>query len=184
MSGHPVEPATTSVGLADIGAIEMGSTTVRAITIACAAVGSGLVGGVLFAFSSFVMPALRRVPPANGIAAMQSINRQAVTPAFGSLLAGTFVLSIGGAVYAAFHRDDPATRWVAVGTLAYVGAMVVTVAYNVPRNDRLATFDATTADAARYWATYLSQWTAANHVRTALCAMSSAAFTMAFRATR
>ena len=38
----------------------------RPVAIGAAAVGSGLVGGVLFAFSSFVMPALRRIPPAAG----------------------------------------------------------------------------------------------------------------------
>jgi uncharacterized membrane protein len=44
------------------------------------AVGCGLNAGVFFAFSAFVMPALKRLPPAHGIAAMQSINRLAVTP--------------------------------------------------------------------------------------------------------
>jgi uncharacterized membrane protein len=41
-----------------------------ALTLA-AALGCGLVGGVFFAFSSFVMAALRRLPPADGIAAMK-----------------------------------------------------------------------------------------------------------------
>ena len=39
-----------------------------------AARGSGVVGGVFFAFSSFVMAALARRPAHEGIAAMQSIN--------------------------------------------------------------------------------------------------------------
>src|SRR5258705_6992637 len=38
------------------------------------ALGAGLVAGVFFAFSSFVMAALARLPPAQAIAAMQSIN--------------------------------------------------------------------------------------------------------------
>ncbi|GAA4986027.1 hypothetical protein [Actinopolymorpha pittospori] len=38
------------------------------------AVGSGLVGGVFFGFSTFVMQALRRLPSAQGLAAMQAIN--------------------------------------------------------------------------------------------------------------
>jgi hypothetical protein len=38
--------------------------------------------GVFFAFSSFVMAALRRLPAAQGIAAMQSIHVTAVTPVF------------------------------------------------------------------------------------------------------
>ena len=33
------------------------------------ALGCGLVGGIFFAFSSFVMRALTRLPPAQGIAA-------------------------------------------------------------------------------------------------------------------
>src|SRR6476620_3456710 len=39
-----------------------------------AALGSGLVPGIFFAFSNFVMKALARLPPAQGIAAMQSMN--------------------------------------------------------------------------------------------------------------
>ena len=39
-----------------------------------AALGSGLIGGVFFAFSAFVMKALARLRPDQGIAAMQSIN--------------------------------------------------------------------------------------------------------------
>ena len=45
-----------------------------------AALGSGLIGGVFFGFSGFVMKALARLRPAQGIAAMQSINVVAVTP--------------------------------------------------------------------------------------------------------
>jgi hypothetical protein len=43
------------------------------------ALGCGLNAGVFFAFSSFVMKALARLQPAQGIAAMQSINLVAVT---------------------------------------------------------------------------------------------------------
>ena len=46
------------------------------------ALGCGLNAGVFFAFSSFVMKALARLQPAQGIAAMQSINLVAVTPGF------------------------------------------------------------------------------------------------------
>jgi hypothetical protein len=44
------------------------------------ALGCGLNAGVFFAFSSFVVKALPRLQPAQGIAAMQSINLVAVTP--------------------------------------------------------------------------------------------------------
>jgi uncharacterized membrane protein len=44
-----------------------------------AALGCGLNAGVFLAFSSFVMKALARLQPAQGIAAMQSINLVAIT---------------------------------------------------------------------------------------------------------
>ena len=53
------------------------------------ALGCGLMGGVFFAFSTFVMRALARLPPAQGIAAMQSINVAAITPSFMLALFGT-----------------------------------------------------------------------------------------------
>ena len=54
-----------------------------------AAIGSALVGGVWFTFSGFVMPALARLPAAEGVAAMQSINVKAVTPPLMLAMFGT-----------------------------------------------------------------------------------------------
>ncbi len=154
----------------------------RPVAIGAAAVGSGLVGGVLFAFSSFVMPALRRIPPTQGISAMQSINRQAPTFAFMSLVGATAVVSAGVGIHAALNRDEPGTAWIATGTAAYLAAIVITGAFNVPRNDRLATFDASTPAAADYWQTFLSEWVVGNHVRTACCIVAAASYTAALRA--
>ena len=53
------------------------------------ALGCGLVAGVLFAFSSFVMNALARLPAAQGIAAMQSINVVVINPLFITAFLGT-----------------------------------------------------------------------------------------------
>jgi uncharacterized membrane protein len=60
-----------------------------------ATLGCGLNTGVFFAFSTFVMPALKRLPAVQGIAAMQSINKLAVTPAFMAVLFGTAVAYLG-----------------------------------------------------------------------------------------
>ena len=56
-----------------------------------AALGCGLIAGVFFAFSSFVMKALARLQPAQGVGAMQAINVAAVTPAFMAALFGIAV---------------------------------------------------------------------------------------------
>lgn len=55
------------------------------------ALGSGLIAGVFFAFSTFVMTALARRPPAEGMAAMQAINVAVLNPLFLGVFVGTAV---------------------------------------------------------------------------------------------
>lgn len=57
--------------------------------------GSALIGGVFFAFSSFVMKALARVPSSEGIATMQSINVFVINRSFLGAFTGTAMLSLG-----------------------------------------------------------------------------------------
>jgi len=52
------------------------------ILILKAVLGCGLVGGIFFGFSAFIMKALKRLPPAQGIAAMQCINVTVINPLF------------------------------------------------------------------------------------------------------
>ena len=153
----------------------------RQLVTVSAAVGTGLAGGVFFAFSTFVMSGLRKLPPSNGIAAMQSINRQAPTPAFMTLLFGTAALSVGLGVHAVIHRDQPGAVWTGVGAGSYLVAILVTAGYHVPRNDRLAEFESSSREAAAYWSTYLSQWTSVNHVRTLASTIAAVAFTLSAR---
>ncbi len=58
------------------------------------ALGCGLVAGVFFAFSTFVMSALARLQPAQGITAMQSINITAINPLFMVALFGTAAICL------------------------------------------------------------------------------------------
>lgn len=153
----------------------------RVAAIEGAAVASGLVGGVLFAFSSFVMPALRHLPAPEGVSAMQAINRHATTFAFGALMIVTVLLAAGTGVDAFLHRDAPGAGWVGLGTLAILTAAAITGGYHVPRNDRLATYAAASPEAAHYWRTYVVEWTTANHVRAACCVVAAAAYGAALR---
>ena len=152
-------------------------TTITTVT----AVGSGLAGGVFFAFSSFVMPALRRLPSGQGIAAMQSINKQAPTPVFMALLFGTAASAAGLGVYALLHRDQPQASWLLGGSVSYLASILITGAFHIPRNDKLAALDPNAAETAHYWTTYLSQWTAGNHVRALTCTAAAVLFTIAAR---
>lgn len=158
------------------------SVDVGLTATAIAAVGSGVAGGVFFAFSAFVMPALRRLPAAPGIGAMQSINRQAPTAAFMALFLGTAVVAAGIGIHAAVHRGEPGSVWAGVGSAAYWSAIALTGGFHVPRNDRLAEVDATSAEGPGVWETYAAEWTAGNHLRTLACVGAAVAFTVAVRA--
>ena len=65
-----------------------------------AVVGCALVAGLLFAFSTSVLPALRQRPSAEGIAVMQTINSTILNPLFGLVFGGTTVLCLVLAVTA------------------------------------------------------------------------------------
>jgi uncharacterized membrane protein len=143
------------------------------VVIAAAALGCALSAGALFAFSAFVMAGLKRLPPAQGAAAMQSINVTAVTPAFMTTLFGTALLCLVVAVWAVASWDDGRAPWSLAGGLLYlVGTIGITMAANVPRNNRLAAL--APEDAGDVWSDYLRTWTAWNHVRT-LAGLAAAA---------
>ncbi|KQR11729.1 hypothetical protein ASF78_10865 [Cellulomonas sp. Leaf334] len=138
------------------------STPLVVLTVATA-IASATVGGVFFAFSTFVMPALRRLPPAQGMAAMQSINVTALRPPLMLLMFGAMLASVALVVAGVVDRSP----WLLAGAAVYlVGAIVVTAAYNVPRNIELAALDPASPDAAARWPAWVSEWNAGNHVRT------------------
>ena len=151
------------------------------VLVVVAAIGSGLVAGIFYAFSSFVMAALGRLPAAHGAAAMNSINVTVITPSFMALFIGTTLLGLllgGGSL---FWWNHPAAKLVLAASLLYViGCFGVTMAFNVPLNNRLAAGDAT--QAAAFWPRYLEAWTTWNHVRTAAPLLSAILFAAALLA--
>ena len=112
----------------------------RILTV-IAAVGAGVSAGVFFAFSTFVMKALGRLPAAAGISAMHAINKAAPTPLFMLALFGTGVVSIVLSAVALRHLDQRWAVYLLTGTALYLVCLVLTMVYHVPRNDALALVD-------------------------------------------
>jgi uncharacterized membrane protein len=154
------------------------SDLTRSLT-AVSAVGAGIAGGVFFAFSTFVMRALQRLPARQGLTAMQSINTAAPTPPFMLVLLGTGVTCGALVVDTLVRSDVPAAGWRLVGAGSYLATVALTIAYHVPRNDALGRLDPSAADAAAAWLRYADGWTAWNHVRTATSVVAAAALTRA-----
>ena len=141
--------------------------------------GSALVGGVFFAFSSFVMKALARVPAAEGIAVMQSINVVVINRSFLGVFVGTALLSVGLVMLALVYRAHPATIFFLGGAVLYfAGTFLVTIFGNVPLNHQLAAITATDADAVKLWLHYLDRWTMWNHVRVVAAISATLMFTV------
>ncbi|MBA2518812.1 MAG: DUF1772 domain-containing protein [Chloroflexia bacterium] len=140
-----------------------------------AVLGAGLIAGVFFAFSAIVMPALARLPPARGIAAMQAINVVVLNPWFLGAFFGTAVACLPLALSSVLNWTEPGAGFRLAGSMLYlVGTIMVTIAFNVPRNDALAAVAANSASGADVWARYVPGWTAWNSVRT-VAALTAAA---------
>ncbi len=136
--------------------------------------GSALVGGVFFAFSSFVMPALARVPSSEGIAVMQSINITVINFSFLGAFLGTALLSLGAVVLVLASGYDASTKYFLGGAIVYiVGTFLVTMFGNVPLNDQLAVVSPADPAATELWEHYLTQWTMWNHVRAAAAMLAA-----------
>jgi uncharacterized membrane protein len=152
----------------------------RALTL-IAALGAGLTAGVFFAFSTFVMTALGRLPAVQGISAMQAINKTAPTPWFMTALFGTAVVCVALVVSAFRRLDEPAAVYQLIGSVLYLAGILLTIVYHVPRNDALALIDPNSPSAADTWSHYLAGWTAWNHVRTLTSLAGALSLTLAIR---
>lgn len=145
-----------------------------------AALGCGLIAGVFFAFSAFVMKALAHLSGGQGIAAMQSINVVVLNPWFLGAFFGTAALCVVALVSSLVRWHAPGAALGLVGAVVYlVGTLGVTIAFNVPRNEALASIAPDDPDAAGLWAGYVTSWTAWNHVRTVAALVAAASFSMA-----
>ena len=154
----------------------------RGLTVA-AAIGAGLSAGVYLAFLTFVMPGLRKQPPAHAISAMSSINRAAPgNPLLMLVLFGTGIACVPLMIAGFRHRDDPAAVWQIAGAGLYLVSVLILVGYHVPHNDQLMKADPNAAGASATWSHFYTAWMAWNHARTLAAAGGAASLVLALRA--
>ena len=145
-----------------------------------AVLGAGIIAGVFFAFSTFVMQALARRPTAEGTAAMQAINETVINPWFLGVFMGMTVVSVALAALAVLDWRAPVSTWLVAGAFCYVvGTFGVTAAGNIPLNNELAEVTAGTQEADATWLRYLTRWTRWNHMRTLGAAAATAFYALA-----
>lgn len=161
------------------------NTSPVVILTSLAALASAAAGGMMYAFSTFVMRGLDRTGPVDALTAMRGINTEAnANPAF---LLGYFsatILALVVGVIAVVKLNQPGSWWLLVGAIFGVLGAVITMVFNVPLNNHLDTLEPeglSVVDAAREWQAYLSPWTAWNHVRTATAFIGAALMLVGLR---
>jgi uncharacterized membrane protein len=152
--------------------------------IVVATVGSGLMAGVFFAFSAFVMTALDRLPDRQALRAMQEINDAAPTPWFVVPWLGTAAVCVALVVISLRRRSETSAPYLLAGSALYLVGTVVTFAYHIPKNDDLALVDPNSPGAASAWNDYQTPWTAWNHVRALAFLAAAILFAVALVASR
>jgi uncharacterized membrane protein len=113
-------------------------TTLQGIVLVAATLAMGLMAGVFFAYTTSVMPGLRRTDDRTFVAAFQWIDRAIVNPVFLSIFLGSLLLS--GLAALLFLVDDDGgdvAPWTIAAFLLYLFVVVSTMRVNVPRNDAI-----------------------------------------------
>lgn len=127
---------------------------------------SAVVAGVFSAFSEFIMSALLKAEPASGIEAMQQINRDVIRTQFVAGLLSIAAFSTIFALYSLTVFEGAALVTLILAPLVYLPCVfVMTLAGNVPMNNRLDRLNHSSAEAHAYWLEYGHKWTRLNHVR-------------------
>jgi uncharacterized membrane protein len=140
-----------------------------------AALGSALIAGMFYAFSSFVMRALARLAPAEGVGAMNSINVTVITPSFMLVFVGTALLCVALAAMSLIAWQLPGSALMLAASLLYAGGTFgLTMAVNQPMNLRLGAMQP--GEVSAYWPLYVRSWTIWNHTRTAAALLASGLF--------
>ncbi len=110
----------------------MSSVIVTALLWA-AALSSGLIAGIYFAFSAFIMRAFEKLETSQSVAAMNAINDTILRSWFMPLFFGSTLVSVILIVIALVHWGDAGSGLIlGAGAVYCVGMFVCTVVFNVP----------------------------------------------------
>jgi uncharacterized membrane protein len=107
----------------------------RAASVMAATISMGLVAGVFGLYAHTIMPGLGRTDDRTFVGAFQSIDRAIINPWFiGGGFLGALVFTVIATIA---HIGRDALPWIAAALVLYLVAFGITIAINVPLNDRL-----------------------------------------------
>lgn len=136
------------------------------VSLAVATISAGIMAGVYFAFSAFIMHAFDQLGPVKATDAMNAINDVILRSWFMLLFFGSTLLYFVLIVVAVLSVDM-AGRWLlfSAGVIYVFGMFISTAVFNVPLNNRLAKVHGDDAAKPELWSLYYKNWTKWNHLR-------------------
>jgi uncharacterized membrane protein len=139
-------------------------------TLAAAVLATGLMAGLFSAFSTGVMPALRRSDDRTFTEAMTKINVDIVNGWFLLCFLGALALSMLAVLLHLTHDGRAALPWIIAGAVLYLAVVVITGTINVPLNNELAKtgHTASLTELATARRQFQNRWAAWNTARTLL----------------
>jgi uncharacterized membrane protein len=143
------------------------SSLLITVLLWAAALSSGLMAGVYFAFSGFIMKAFDKLETTQSVTAMNAVNEVILRSLFMPIFFGSSIISLILIVVGFIYWDEAEAGLVLIAGVVYlVGMFVCTVVFNVPLNNTLSRLDPTSDNAQQGWSHYLNNWTKWNHLRT------------------
>ena len=134
---------------------------------------TGLMAGIYFAFSVFIMKSLATLPATEGARAMNAINDIIVRTGFLALFFVSTLAHLGFIIWNLLHGEGlQAQLLIAAGIVYVAGMFLVTVFGNVPLNNRLKQSENNESRLLETWREYQTAWMRLNHLRTIACTLS------------
>lgn len=136
---------------------------------------TGIMAGIYFAFSVFIMKSLGQLPAFEGAKAMNKINDVIIHTVFLPLFLGS-TLWYAGLIFWSFAdwKSGQSALIISAAVVYIVGMFLVTAIGNVPLNNRLKESENDKKERHKTWQYYLQKWTQLNHLRTISCLVSLA----------
>lgn len=134
---------------------------------------TGIMAGVYFAFSVFVMKSLAQLPALQAAQVMNKINDVIVNTLFLPIFFGSTFCYAGFIVWQFADWQSGYSELIIAAAIIYITGMFLVTAFgNVPLNNRLKAGEANDAELALLWQHYLDKWAQLNHLRTISCIIS------------
>jgi uncharacterized membrane protein len=137
------------------------------------AVLTGVMAGIYFTFSVFLIKAMNELPELQAAQAMNKINDVIVNTLFLPIFFGSTLWYAGLVIWALSDWQEQSSILQIIAALVYIGGMFVVTAFgNVPLNNRLKELESDDENLATYWYEYQGAWIRLNHIRTISCILA------------